>query len=278
MIVMRTAVFSITMLILGTNAFCSDSSPSDILKKVADTYKTMKTYKVEGILTKNIEHKKGGSIRKAAEYSFSILLKKPNLYLITWTQTNAPSDKVRSYAVWSDGTQPYLYTSFPNHRYCKLASDEIAINYVEDMRSSFNINSKVPSLFLQLFKEYDAPFFWLRDEKLEKDEKIGEEDCYVISGTSATSKRVTIWVSKTSYLVRKYYFLTDLLKILNQKAEITSKLKKLFEEDIKSRTTTDSYTEVHAEISSPELNKDDFKFVLPEGSVLRDEVCSWLEK
>ena len=60
----RIATFTITMLILGTTAFGNDLSPKEILKKVAVTYKSMKTYKAEGILTTEIEDKIGGNKKK----------------------------------------------------------------------------------------------------------------------------------------------------------------------------------------------------------------------
>jgi len=41
---------------------------------------------------------------------------------------------------------------------------------------------------------------------------------------------------------------------------------------LKTMKMTGSSTELHANVSSPELNKNDFKFALPEGSVLKESL------
>ena len=46
---------AITVLMLAANAFADDSSPKEVLKKVAATYKTLKTYKTQGTITSDIE-------------------------------------------------------------------------------------------------------------------------------------------------------------------------------------------------------------------------------
>jgi len=100
---MRITAIAITMLMLGSNAFGDDISPANLLKKVAATYEAAKTYKAEGMITSDIDT---GAIKMKIETSFLILMKKPNLYLISWTQKNmSMPGMVQSGAVWSDGTQ-----------------------------------------------------------------------------------------------------------------------------------------------------------------------------
>jgi len=41
---------------------------------------------------------------------------------------------------------------------------------------------------------------------------------------------------------------------------------------LKTAKMKGSSTEVHANVSSPELDKSDFKFVLPEGTILKDSL------
>ena len=48
---------------------------------------------------------------------------------------------------------------------------------------------------------------------------------------------------------------------------------KRYVEEFKRRKMSGYYREVYTEISSPELNKEDFNFTLPEGTVFRDD---WL--
>ena len=70
-------------------------------------YDSMQTYKAKGTIASEME---SGGIKMSTNTEFSIVLKKPNLYLISWTQNNtAMPGMMQSGAVWSDGTQPYLY-------------------------------------------------------------------------------------------------------------------------------------------------------------------------
>jgi peroxiredoxin/tetratricopeptide (TPR) repeat protein len=277
--------------------------PKEILKIVTATYKALKTYKAEGTTILDMD---AGEMTMKTETIFSILLKKPNLYLISCTVNRismpgmAESDEqleeafikgmAGSGAVWSDGTQPYLYRGTMN-AYSKMTSDEIALG-----RALLGICGRVavtiPSLFLSAFKEHPTPFSRMKNPKIEKTEKIGDEDCYVLSGPSATSKKETFWISKTSYLIRKHYIsleppgggsrvpeITDeqlekSIKDMGQ--EVTEESKKNMRESIKGSpmfklmNMKGFSTELHTNISSPELSKSDFKFALPEDSVLKD--------
>ena len=286
----RIIALAITMLMLGTNVFGDDTSPNEILKKVVATYKDLKTYKAEGTITSDIDT---GGMKMKTETSFSILLKKPNFYLISWTQKNMPMPgMVQSGTVWSDGTQPYLHMGMMN-AYSKMTSDEIAL--ISATGISGGAAFTIPSLFLSVFKEQPAPFFRLKEPKIEKTEKVGGEDCYVLSGPSAISKKETFWISKTSYLIRKYYRsleppeggtaipdmndeqLEEAIKSMG--IEVTEESKKNMKEMmersrtmLKSGEMKGSSTELHTNVSSPELHRSDFKFALPEGTVLKDSL------
>ena len=128
----RIVAIVIAVLMSGANGFGDDISPSEILEKVAATYKTMETYKAEGTITTDSDT---GGIKMKMEISFSILLKKPNLYLISWTQKVPPMTIVLlSGAVWNDGTQPCLHTGIlKKYTYSKMASDETALGGAKTM-------------------------------------------------------------------------------------------------------------------------------------------------
>jgi len=265
-----------------------DINPSKIFEKVKAAYKSMDTYKAQGTITSNIDT---SEMKANIETSFSIILKKPNLYLISWTRENMPV-KSQSGAVWSDGTQPYLYMGGTN-AYSKMSSDEHALASATGISGGAAFT--IPSLFLSVFKEQPAPFSRLKNPQIEMTEKIGGEDCYVISGSSAISKKETFWISKTNYLIRKYdrsleppeggrqmpemtdEQLEEAIKGMGQEVTEESK-KKMTEMMERSRTMlktmkmTGSSTEFHANVSSPELNKSDFKFALPEGSLLKESL------
>ena len=116
----RIIGLAIVLLMLSTLAFGVDVSPDEIQEKVAASYRALDTYKAEGTITSDMGS--DGTQRKL-ETSFTILLKKPNLYLITWTQAHKsmPGLKAQSGAVWSDGTQPYLYMSAMHESHVKVS-------------------------------------------------------------------------------------------------------------------------------------------------------------
>ena len=119
----RLFAFAIVMM-LGAHGCAEDITPSEIFEKVRTAYKSMETYKAEGSITSDIDTT---GMKRKTEASFSILLKRPNLYLIFWTYKNsAVPGMVQSGAVWRDGTQPYLYMEMMN-AYSKMASDEHAL-------------------------------------------------------------------------------------------------------------------------------------------------------
>lgn len=293
--------FAIIVLIRGTNGIADDMSPDELMKKVEATYAAMQTYKSEGTITTDMDT---GGMKMKTETAFSILLKKPNLYLISWTQENMPMPGMDSSgAVWSDGTQPYLYMgSSMMNTYSKMTSDEMALGGATGISGGAAFT--IPAMFLQVFNhnmglsnpEYSAPFRRLKDPTIEGSEMIGGEDCYVLTGPSATSKVETFWISKTSYLIRQAYETLDTPEggtetpaiptgaqleetMRSMGLEVTEESKKNMKQMMESSRTMlknmklkGSSTELHTSISSPELNKSDFKFDLPEGAVLKDSL------
>jgi hypothetical protein len=287
----RKKLFAFAILtVLGVHGCAEDITPSEIFEKVKTAYKSMDTYKSQGTITSNIDT---GEMKVNVETSFSIILKKPNLYLISWTQKNtAMPGMSQSGAVWSDGAQPYLYMGGMN-AYSKMGSDELALGGATGISGGAAFT--IPSLFLSVFKEQLGPFSRLKAPQVEKTEKVGEEDCYVISGSSSISKKEAFWVSKTSYLIKKYYRsieppeggrqmpemtdeqLEEAIKGMGQ--EVTDESKKKMREMMERSKTMfktikmkGSSTELHTNVSSPELSKNDFKFALPEGTVLKESL------
>ena len=279
--------FAILML-LGAHGCAEDISPSEIFENVKTAYTSMDTYKSQGTITSNIDT---DGMKINTETSFSIILKKPNLYLISWTQERT-SGMPQSGAVWSDGAQSYLYMGAMN-AYSKTGSDELALGGATGISGGAAFT--IPSLFLSVFKEQLDPFSRLKDPQIEKTQKVGQENCYVISGSSSISKKETLWVSKTSYLIKKYdrsleppeggrqmpemtdEQLEEAIKGMGQEVTEESKQKmremmKRSKDVLKTADMKGSSTELHAEISSPKMNTKDFQFALPEGTVLKESL------
>lgn len=291
----RKKIFAFAiMMVLSIHGFADDITASKIFEKVKTTYKAMDTYKSHGVIIANID---ADGMKMNIETSFSIILRKPNLYLITWTQKNMPMPGMdQPGAVWSDGTQPFLYTGIMN-AYTKLANDEIALSSATGISGGAAFT--IPSLFLTSFKN-QSPFSRLTDAKLEKVERIEGEDCYVISGASAISKKETFWISKSEYLIMKCCRSLELSeRAMDEIDEMTDEeleeTIKAMGQPVKEASTGESkqkirdlmggseatpgdskmkasFTEVHKKIASPELTKKDFTFTPPEGTVLTESL------
>lgn len=79
---MKKILFMIVLLwvnICCISSFAVELDPLEILKKVEDTYKSMETYKSQGTRTVVTE---SDNQKNELLTSYSILLKKPNLYRI----------------------------------------------------------------------------------------------------------------------------------------------------------------------------------------------------
>ena len=138
----KNASLAITLLMLGMPVLGEEPAADDVLKKVAEKYRTMETYKAEGTIHMDAD---AAGRKLQLETSFTMLLKKPNLYLISWTQTGIVR---QSGTVWSDGTQPYLYMGATN-AYAKMDSDEMALAGATGISGGAAFT--IPSMFLPVF-------------------------------------------------------------------------------------------------------------------------------
>lgn len=273
-----------------TSTSAQDITAKEIIKRTTAAYESLQTYKAEGTIESDID---AGGMKIKAETRFSILLKKPNLYLISWTQNNlAQGGMAQDGAVWSDGTQPYLYMGALN-AYSKIATNEAALAGATGISSG--AASTLPAFFFRGFRGLTVPLLRLTAPRLERTEKIGDEEFYVVSGPSDVSKQETFWISKSSYLVAKYVRnaapneggmklpeisdkqIDESLRTMGQK--MTDENRRSLREQMtktqdqfRNRTMKGSITETHVKISAPELTGLDFRFSLPRSAVLKDSL------
>lgn len=270
----RTGFFALAIAIMLSSHGCgANSTPREIFQNVTATYKSMQTYKAEGTI---ISDREWAGTKVSSETSFGILLKKPNLYLISWTQRNTPGG-AWSGAVWNDGTQAYVYVGVAK-AYYKVSTDERGFDDARMISCHMgsvmvSVPDTIALLFLPGLKEPRDPFSRMEAPKIIKTEKVEEDDCYVISGASTAYGccKETWWISKLNHLIRKNSCGPPSRE---QREEYSKRLSArmggnwiFFEPEWKG-----SITELHMRISSPELSKKDFQFALPEGAVLRSEM------
>jgi antitoxin component YwqK of YwqJK toxin-antitoxin module len=254
---------------------------NEIFEKMKTVYKSLETYKAKGIVITTIDTGKGKDLFHT---DFNMVLKKPNFYLISWTkQTRWKSD---SGAVWDDGSHPYLYTEF-SEAYQKMHNDEVALASATGISDGTAFT--IPSIFLKVFKHDFAIIDQLINLKVDGEERINGESCYVISGSSKQSDNERIWISKSRFIILKYSRsfdstkdnkLTDkgMERIINHiGVKATEEFKKEVREDMKKSQQTEIkgvFTQIYNDISFPELSSKDFQFKIPQGVVLRERYSS----
>ena len=277
----KNASLAITVLMLGMPVFGAEPAADELLKKVAQKYQTMKTYRADGTIRMDAD---SAGRKLQIETSFTMLLKKPNLYLISWKQTGIVP---QSGTVWSDGTQPYLYMAATN-AYGKMESDEMALAGATGISGGAAFT--IPSMFLPVFTK-PAELSRLKDPQIKESEAVEGDDCYVIAGSSPLSAKETFWISKESHLIRKYQRslegaaipeLTDEqieegVKSLGQEVteENKKRMRQVMEQSRKMMSTMKiqgSTTELHENVSSPELNASDFQYSPPQGATLKESL------
>jgi len=290
----RAFLVVLGMLLPGNPLLAEDKAETltaaQVFAKVIATYQAMPSYQSTGTVESEIDT---GDKKIHTQTAFTMRLKKPNQYRIQWTQKNMPATQSGQHgAVWNDGDQPFLYIGAMN-AYGKMGSDEMALGGA--MGISGGCVYTIPALYLAFFKNQPHPFTRLREPKMEAHEKIGEEECYVICGASTISNKETFWISQSRFLVLKYrrsleppdggvtipemtdQQVSEALKGLGQEAtaENMKKMRAMMERSkalFETAKMKGSMTELHENVSSPELKKEDFQFAIPEGAVLKESL------
>jgi len=285
----QTLVLWFAVMLIGNVSFAEETEPSAIFKKVSAAYESIETYSSEGTIISDIDT---GGVKMTTETSFSIKLKKPNLYLISWDQKNAMMPNlIQTGAVWNDGSQPYLFMGIMQ-AYSKMSSDEMAMGTATGISGGAVLT--IPSLFLSGLKQLE-PFSRLVDPKLEGNEQVEGEDCYVISGSSTISKKETFWISKETSMIRKYsrsleapeggikmpkmtdQQLNESIKAMGQEVteesrEAMRKMMKQAEDTMQTVKLKGTLTELQSKIATPKLIEGDFAFKVPVGTALKESL------
>ncbi len=195
-----TALF-VLFLCAGTLSARAETRPSvsDFLAQAQATYDKMQSYSSSGDVTSNVSLTNVGPVE--SHYTFSIKLKRPNLYRVQWDQ-HAPF-MTTSGAVWSAGDGNFV--TVPGQANPIHAKD---MSFALSMATGISgtAAATVPSIFFGLnfnsFKPSTAA-------RYEQDANIEGDPCYVITEklnngkTEASAKTLTMWISRRSKLLRQ---------------------------------------------------------------------------
>jgi len=290
--VIRMAMAAVGVVLAGfvTDVYGEHPEPEDIFRNVRAAYADMDVYRAEGSSKMNMEME---GMNMEMETTFFMLLQKPNRYRIEWQQGGPaafPGGMQMSGAVWSDGTQPYLYMGMMN-TYAKMNGDEVALGGATGI--SYGAAFTIPSLLLEAFAKQPDSFTRIRSASVDGVEAIDGDECYVVGGESTISKRETFWVSTSSWLIRKYERSLEPppdgvefpeMSDEDLEAALRGMGREVNEENVAQfRAMTENaqrmmsdmglrgtMTEYHRHITHPDVKPEDFVFTPPEGAERKD--------
>ena len=282
---LRHLLYVMGVLILATSGCMRETvSPQQVLDNAAATYQTLDTYKSSGRIVSDIDT---GTTKVTTETSFTVLLKKPNLYLISWSQKLPNVPEAQTGAVWSDGTKRYLYISGVRAA-CPMPDDSSALGAATGI--SGGVAATVPFMFLPMAGQSgENVFSRLGTPEMGGMEKVGGEDCFVLFGPTPISREERLWFSKASGVMRQCSRsleapdtgrkmpemddakIEESLKAMGEKTteENKNKYREMMQAMAKM-SMKGTITETHEEISFPDLAPADFQFAMPEGTRLQE--------
>lgn len=133
---------------------------------------------------------------QTVQHDFTLKLARPGRYVIEWELKSPamPGASMGKGAVWSDGTSHYLMMN--TNQYSKMPDQMMALATATGI--SGGAANTVPNLFFQgsatALKSMEQAVRW-------PDEKLGEDDCYIVEDAVAGVMKLRYWVRKADHLV-----------------------------------------------------------------------------
>ncbi len=288
--------FAAALLTLAAVCPAQGLPPAEIMQKVQETYKSLSSYSavgktvslidISGVNTSALpgtsdgikdskEFKDAISKPQTMTHTFTIKLGRPDLYRIEWDQ-KVHSTFSNKGAVWSAGAGDFLLMGENN--YSKLNTRELALATATGI--SGGAAHTMPSIF---FDTQNDLLKSLTNFSQLKDEKIENDDCYVVTGDRAGQKLI-FWISKENFLIRQRQHvlgstsslpelsddaIKESLKQLNKEATpsaIAEMRKTMQFAKTASSQMKGTMTETHQNISiNQPMAKEEFKYPIPAG-------------
>jgi len=167
-------------------------TPGDIIQKMYNASSNVTSYSDSGTVRTLVTV--GGQSRVQMTW-FSIAFKKPGFLRIDWT---APANgRKDTYVLWREKKDTFLYSE----RLKQYRKDPSLANTLNSlMVQSGGAVRHVPCMLMKIMNKQE--FSDLSGLKFESTDRINDGDCYKVSGARKES-RVTLWIDKKDYLLRK---------------------------------------------------------------------------
>lgn len=285
-----------TVILWGSTGYTADPTPVEILEQAKTAYAGLTSYQSEGTITADVETQ---AVKINTVTQFKIQVKKPNQYLVTWSQKSSPLQaQPQVGAVWSDGTQPYFFMGALK-AYSKMDQDIMALSAATGI--SGGAAHTIPSLLLEAFMGQPTVLDRLQEPRLTGKVNVDGEECWVLTGPSMVSSKEVLWISTKDHLLRKYERSLTPPAQDTVPPEISDEQLKKAMESLGQEMTEDSVekmrammkrsrdmlaqaklqgvsTEQHTGLGSPELSAEDFKFEVPDGVVFKADLLGGVLK
>lgn len=166
-----------------------NAATREIIKNAREKYASLTSYSDEGQTVTTL----GGM---TLTYTFTIKLARPNLYRIEWTEPTQYF--TNSGVVWSAGNGDFLVMGNRNAQ--KQGNRDSALGSATGL--SGDASSSIPAAFFNLNwgNQLASP---VANEKQQADEKVGDVDCYVLSGETKKGVTRTLWIGKQDFLIHQ---------------------------------------------------------------------------
>lgn len=268
--------------------WAAEPTPEFLIRQVINTYRSLETYRVTGHTDSEItDFNRGGKVSHQTK-RFTILLKKPNSYLITW---ESDFQIPRQGAAWNAGTQAYVYMQGAK-AYLKIPTD--IVNLQSQTGVSSGSTTIIPELFFAFFPEKDLRISRLNDAVVKGREEIAGDQCYVLEGRDENMV-FTYWISVDSFYVRQYtlhshnpngpeidFELTaegakEQLRSMGleptkeriEKVTLMLQISKKMMQKLRAQVITTGH---FSDISLPAVSAQDVQFSVPEGIPLKEDL------
>ena len=272
-------------------AWAEEPTPEILIKQVINTYRSLETYRVTGHTDAEItDFNQGGKVSHQTT-RFTLLLKKPNGYFITWESDFPPFQKPRQGAAWNTGTQAYVYMQIAKG-YMKIPTD--LANLQSQAGVSSGSTAIIPELFFTFFPEKDLRISRLNDPVVKGREEIAGEQCYVLEGRNKNMV-FTYWISVDNFFIRQHTFhvqnpngqemdfeLTEEeakaalrsrgLEPTREQIETVIRMLRMTKKTMQKQRTQIIATDHFSNISLPPVSAQDLQFAVPEGIPLKEDI------
>jgi outer membrane lipoprotein-sorting protein len=179
-------------LTIGAATLAADGAElalQEIIEKSKNAYASLSSYSDKGKTVASI------GTNKVAPHEFSIRLARPGLYRIQWSQDSGSFK--HSGAAWSSGDGDFFVMDgqqkpqkYPDRIRALAAATGVSGNAAASIPGTFFKHNWGNQLNASMYEARTA------------DEKIGDTDCYVLTGQKDGQRR-TLWIGKKDFLIRQ---------------------------------------------------------------------------